>query len=108
MSQKFENLMAGINEKSTWKEITDGGFIYGSGNSREFLTGEWRTNTPVWDADKCQQCLLCFPVCPDCSIPVVNSERGDFDFDHCKGCGICAEVCPFDAIDFPGKTKKEG
>ncbi len=106
MNVKYENLMAGIDEKSTWQEITDGGQIYGSGNSRAFLTGEWRTNTPVWDPDKCQQCLLCFPVCPDGSIPVTNSERGEFDFDHCKGCGICAEVCPFDAIAFPGKTKK--
>lgn len=106
MKQKDKNLMEGINTESTWREITDGGFIYGSGNSRTFLTGEWRTNAPVWNPYKCQQCLLCFPVCPDSSIPVHNSERGEFDFDHCKGCGICAEVCPFDAIAFPGKTKK--
>jgi Fe-S-cluster-containing hydrogenase component 2 len=43
--------------------------------------------------------LLCFPVCPDSSIPVAGGKRGDFDFSHCKGCAICAKVCPFGAID---------
>ena len=54
-------------------------------------------------ADKCRQCLLCAPVCPDSSIPVKNGKRLDFDYDHCKGCGICAKACPFGAI-----TMKEG
>ena len=49
--------------------------------------------------DKCKQCLLCAPVCPDSSIPVVNGMRGDFDYDHCKGCGICVKACPFGAIE---------
>ena len=53
----------------------------------------------AFDKEKCKQCLLCAPVCPDCSIPVVNSERQEFDYDHCKGCGICAKVCPFGAIE---------
>ena len=53
--------------------------------------------------ENCKQCLLCVPVCPDSSIPVVKGERGEFDYDHCKGCGICAKVCPFGAI-----TMREG
>ena len=55
----------------------------------------------LWKEEKCKQCLLCYPVCPDTSI-LVNEEgkRVDFDFDHCKGCGVCVEVCPFKAIDF--------
>ena len=55
------------------------------------------------DMDKCKQCLMCVPVCPDSSIPVKNQKREDFDLMHCKGCGICAKVCPFGAI-----TMKEG
>ena len=92
-----------INEKSPWQDSTEGNQIYDPGTSRRFHTGEWRTSTPVFDPDKCRQCLLCAPVCPDCSIPVSEGKRGNFDYDHCKGCGICAKVCPFGAI-----TMKEG
>lgn len=92
-----------ITEQSPWQDITEGTKIYNSATSVAFNTGEWRTQTPIFHADKCKQCLLCAPVCPDSSIPVENSERKDFDLDHCKGCGICAKVCPFDAI-----TMKEG
>ena len=92
-----------ITEKSPWQDITEGNQVYANGTSKQFHTGEWRTNTPYFDAEKCTQCLLCTPACPDSSIPVTNGKRGDFDYDHCKGCGICAKVCPFGAI-----TMKEG
>ena len=92
-----------ITEKSPWQDITRGNQIYGAGTSRLFKTGEWRTHTPVFHEEKCKQCLLCVPVCPDSSIPVNDSKREDFDYDHCKGCGICAKVCPFEAI-----SMKEG
>ena len=88
-----------INESKNWKELTYGGNVTGGGTSADFNTGEWRVKTPVFIADKCKQCLLCVPVCPDSSIPVKDSLRSDFDFDHCKGCGICAKVCPFGAIE---------
>lgn len=87
-----------INEHVGWKDLTLGMNIYNSGTSVMFNTGEWRTDTPEFIEDKCKQCLLCIPVCPDSSIPMADGKRLDFDFDHCKGCGICAKVCPFDAI----------
>ena len=92
-----------IHERSPWQDITEGNKIFEPATSRHFCTGEWRTSTPVFDEDKCKQCLLCFPVCPDSSVPVKDGKRQDFDYDHCKGCGICAKVCPFGAI-----TMKEG
>ena len=92
-----------INENSPYTDLTEGLQLYAGGTSRLFRTGEWRTNTPVLDPDKCRQCLLCAPVCPDSSIPVKNGKRLDFDYDHCKGCGICVKACPFGAI-----TMKEG
>ena len=87
-----------INEQSPWQDITEGNKIFEAATSKDFCTGEWRTATPVWSQEKCKQCLLCTPVCPDSSIPVTAGKREDFDYDHCKGCGICARVCPFGAI----------
>lgn len=92
-----------INEQSAYNELTEGLMMFASATSKKFNTGEWRTNTPVFDADKCKQCLLCAPVCPDSAIPVKDSKRSDFDYDHCKGCGICVKACPFGAI-----TMREG
>lgn len=90
----------------TWKEITEGGAIDSAGNADLFKTGDWRSMKPIWLQEKCKQCLLCYPVCPDTSI-LVNDEgkRIDFDYDHCKGCGVCVKVCPFKAIDFVEECK---
>ena len=88
-----------LNEKVPYTGLTEGMQIFAGGTSKLFRTGEWRTNTPVLDTEKCKQCLLCVPVCPDSSIPVADGKRLDFDYDHCKGCGICVKACPFGAIE---------
>ena len=90
----------------TWKEITPGCNIYEGGTSATVETGDWRTMKPIIDWDKCKQCLLCAPVCPDMSIPVgADGKRGEFDYFFCKGCGICANACPFGAITMVKNTK---
>lgn len=80
--------------------LTPGGMIYTAGNAREFKTGDWRSMCPIWIEEKCKQCGLCFPVCPDDAIRIdkETKNRVDFDYDYCKGCGVCAKVCPFGAI----------
>ena len=84
----------------TCKDITPGGTIYTAGNSKEVKTGDWRSTKPKFIEEKCKQCGLCFPVCPEDSIPVSkDGKRGDFDFYSCKGCMVCKVVCPFDAIE---------
>ena len=87
-----------INEHTPLEGLTPAGEIYESGTAREFDTGTWRTDTPVFIAEACKHCMLCVPFCPDSAIPVKNGKRLDFDFMHCKGCGICVTVCPFSAI----------
>ena len=58
------------------------------------------TSKPVYIKEKCKQCGLCFPVCPDDAIPVNKEQkREDFNYDYCKGCGVCSKVCPFGAIE---------
>ena len=88
-----------INETTPYEKLTEGLIMFAGGTAKEFMTGEWRTNTPVFDPSKCKQCLLCAPVCPDGCIPVKDGRRSDFDYDHCKGCGICVNSCPFGAIE---------
>lgn len=87
-----------IEEK--WKKEVNAGEILVPGNAREFKTGDWRTEKPVWIEENCKQCTLCWPVCPEDCI-LIDSEqkkRGEFDYEYCKGCGICAKVCPYGAI----------
>lgn len=92
-----------INETTVWQDLTEGLQIHEPATSKHFETGEWRTSTPIWDTEKCRQCLLCVPYCPDTCITVRNGKREAFDYQHCKGCGICVKACPFGAI-----TMKEG
>ena len=98
-------MISSTDEKITWQELTTGVEIYEPATSLLVETGDWRVDVPVFKEDKCKQCLLCVPFCPDSSIPVKDGKRLDFDFKHCKGCGICVEVCPFDAIDFVKEEK---
>ena len=73
-----------INEQSPWQELTPGGEIYEGGTARMTITGEWRANIPVWDPQKCKQCLLCAPFCPDASFPDHSLYRNSAVF-----CAVC-------------------
>lgn len=84
----------------SWQDITKGGTISCAGNARNFKTGAWKSISPKFISEKCTQCLLCVPMCPDNAIPLNDEgKRTDFDYSICKGCGICAKVCPFKAIE---------
>lgn len=99
MANNIPTDISKITESSPWQDLTPGNHVYGAATSVAVMTGEWRTITPYIDFDKCKQCLLCTPVCPDSCIPVSEGKRLEFDYDHCKGCGICAKACPFGAIE---------
>ncbi|MGB9812646.1 MAG: 4Fe-4S binding protein [Thermovenabulum sp.] len=90
-----------------WWEITRAGNIYSPGNSKEYETGDWRSIRPVWNKEKCINCLICWRYCPDSSIIVENGKFGQIDYMHCKGCGICAKVCPVNAIDMKPEDETE-
>jgi pyruvate ferredoxin oxidoreductase delta subunit len=77
-----------------WRELPLGGIIPQGGTAREFITGGWRSNRPVWDAEKCRSCMSCWLYCPDMAIIVENGKMTGINYDACKGCGICAAVCP--------------
>jgi len=87
----------------TWRELPAGGVIVDAGNSVYYETGTWRTWRPIWNAEHCTHCLMCWVFCPEDSF-----ELGDrvfpngktrkaikaIDYFHCKGCGLCVKECP--------------
>ncbi|MBN1224307.1 MAG: 4Fe-4S binding protein [Candidatus Aminicenantes bacterium] len=60
-------------------------------------TGEWRTQRPVVNKEKCTYCGLCALYC---TVQCMRDRRDHFqpDLEFCKGCGICAWECPQKAI----------
>lgn len=80
-------------EQYTWQELEVGCVITEPGNAREYKTGDWRSQHPEWDRERCIKCGVCYLVCPDAAI--VEGEHNFFymDPDYCKGCGICAREC---------------
>ena len=90
--------MSKLGLRAKWQDLTEGMAIAGAGTSKNFNTGEWSTDKPTFIEEKCKQCLLCTPVCPDSCIPVTDGKRGEFDYGHCKGCGICSVECSKQAI----------
>jgi pyruvate ferredoxin oxidoreductase delta subunit len=93
-------------KKLKWQELPIGAIIEEPGSARKFKTGDWRSVRPIWDANKCSSCLICFIYCPDNSIKVDSSGKMiGIDLDYCKGCGICEVECPKKAIQMEGEKK---
>ncbi len=82
----------------SWKEIEIGAVVTSPGNAAEYKTGDWRSQKPVWNFDRCIKCGICYIFCPE-GCMVLNTE-GYFEADlyYCKGCGICARECWTQAI----------
>lgn len=65
-------------------------------------TGEWRIFRPVKEAEKCNECLICWVYCPEACI---TKDGIEIDYQYCKGCGICAVECPTGAITMVKEDK---
>jgi len=76
------------------KDLAIGGIIPEAGTAAEFETGSWRSQRPVFDDEKCINCLFCWIYCPDSAVTVKDGKRTGVDLKACKGCGICARECP--------------
>ena len=90
--------MAKVEEKKAqepaWHELPSAGLMINPGSAEKYMTGDWRTARPIWSAEKCISCMICWMFCPDSSIKVQDGKVVGIDYDHCKGCGICAAECP--------------
>ena len=93
------------NKKEKGADLEIGAVVTSPGNSVENKTGGWRALRPVWNKEKCTQCMICWMYCPDMAIPQKNGKRTETDLDFCKGCGICKQVCTFGAITMEKEKK---
>jgi 2-oxoacid:acceptor oxidoreductase gamma subunit (pyruvate/2-ketoisovalerate family)/2-oxoacid:acceptor oxidoreductase delta subunit (pyruvate/2-ketoisovalerate family) len=89
-----------------WSEMDLGASLARLAETYVPVTGAWSTFQPLVDMEKCEHCLLCWPMCPDKAINVsLEGKLTEIDLRACKGCGICAAVCPpkFNAITMKEK-----
>jgi pyruvate ferredoxin oxidoreductase delta subunit len=84
---------AKVSLQAGWKNLPEGDLLE-AGTAEKFKTGDWRSERPVFHAENCIQCFICWIVCPDSSVIVEDGKIVGFDYDHCKGCGICNHECP--------------
>jgi len=82
----------------TWKELNVGCVIDEPGNAATYRTGDWRSQRPVYNKDRCIRCGTCYIFCPDMAIKTIEDGYIEHDLYYCKGCGICAQECPTEAI----------
>ncbi len=77
----------------TWKDLEVGNIVIEPGSARQYRTGDWRSERPIVDKNKCVKCGLCFIFCPEGCIEQDSEGYFTANLFYCKGCGICAREC---------------
>ena len=82
----------------TWKDLEVGCIVTEPGSSREYRTGDWRSQKPTYDFTRCIKCGLCQIYCPEGCIRQNADGYFQANLVWCKGCGICHRECPTGVI----------
>ena len=82
----------------TWKDLEIGSIVTEPGNASQYKSGDWRSERPIFDLDKCTKCGLCYIYCPEGCIEQDGDGYFKANLYYCKGCGICAVECPWKVI----------
>ena len=90
--------MKKLENELTWKDLEIGCIVTEPGSTREYRTGDWRSQRPTYDFGKCIKCGICQLYCPEGCIG--QNAEGYFlaNLFWCKGCGICSKECPTKVI----------
>jgi len=80
-------------DELTWKDVEVGAIVSEPGSARQYRTGDWRSQRPIFDSSKCIKCGVCYLFCPEGCVE--QNAEGYFEADlfYCKGCGICVREC---------------
>lgn len=54
---------------------------------------------PEIDANKCNDCTLCYETLACPAIQINVSNQFEINLDRCMRCGVCHEICPNNAIE---------
>ena len=82
----------------TWKDLEIGCVVTDPGSSREYRTGDWRSQKPTYNFTRCIKCGLCQIYCPEGCIRQNIDGYFEANLFWCKGCGICRRECPTGVI----------
>ena len=82
----------------TWKDLEIGFIVTEPANARQYQTGDWRSDRPIFDKNKCIKCGICSIFCPEGCIEPDVEGYFEANLFYCKGCGICARECWTKAI----------
>ena len=88
----------------SWRELLPGFIVAEAGNASQYRTGDWRSQHPEFDYQKCNKCGLCYIFCPEGCIELKEDGYFEANLYYCKGCGICDHECPKDAITMVEET----
>ena len=83
----------------TWHDIDIGAVIDIPGNAAEYKTGDWRSERPILNKERCIKCGICYIFCPEGCIHQDPEGYLEADLYYYKGCGICARECWTQAIN---------
>ncbi len=82
----------------TWGDLEIGCIVTEPGSAKQYRTGDWRSQRPTYNFQKCIKCGLCWVFCPESCIEQNEEEYFVADLFYCYGCGICARECPTGVI----------
>ena len=90
--------MAKTEAELTWRDLEIGCIVTEPGNARQYKSGDWRSQRPIFDTNKCIKCGICYIFCPEGCVEQNAEGYSEADLFYCKGCGICAKECWTGAI----------